>query len=208
MNIKIKSVLKYLFIAIACLVLLIIAVCLINNYLLLSNENIDMSTVDMPQSWRCSWANQDNSLQWKFYEVENNQWHYINEWKSLSQIHAFQWVDDSDNGSVIHSAIAYYNIALAAKYQYVFLDPSRRLRRYYENFGERNGGLVEFHDTRMDEDAMQCGSGTEDKCYGWFYRARYNNYNIYIHDSGPLCFESFSEITSSFNTKFLELIDN
>ena len=172
-------------------------------------SKLEMEQANIPRYWSCEWIQQPYPLNWELNVVDNERWYEYYEYyleTSSEKIMAYQWVENSDYGGSIDLAIADYRTRFIAKNKYRNLDPSLRFSRYYENFGEKDGGIVAFHDRRMDEDAIQCGSGSLEMCNRWFYRARKGQYYIFIEEPGPLCLESFKEIVISINNQFFKNI--
>lgn len=167
---------------------------------------LEMEQADIPKYWNCEWIQQDHPLDWELNVINDDKWYESYVETSNVKIMAYQWIENSDYGGVIHLAIVDYRNSAIAKNKYLVLDPSLRYGRYFENFGEKNGGMVAFHDKRMNEDAMQCGSGLLEMCNSWYYRAIIDQYYLFIHMPGPLCVESFKQIVVSINNQFFKNI--
>ena len=87
------------------------------------------------------------------------------------------------------------------------LDPAQRQKEFYVNFSEKRDNIIppswDWINTDANEASVQCGIGTEEKCFVWFYRARYDQYYVYVEYVGPVCYLFFEELAISINEQFL-----
>ncbi len=167
-------------------------------------DDIDMMETIIPSEFSCD--QYEAELNWTYHEVTNERWleYYVAD--SNKETRAFQWVDETEGG-VIHLAIVDFKVPAIAMMNYFLLDPAGRKKEFYENFQNKTKFVptneIWINDF-VDQDIVQCGTGTEEKCYGWFYRARYGQYYLYIEDSGPTCYSHFEQVVKAINTEFVK----
>ena len=94
---------------------------------------------------------------------------------------------------------------------YILDDPKDRLRDVYWNFEYEPENIVPedwgWINENANEEAVLCGDGTQDKCTGWFYRARYGQYYILIHFYRDIHYEVFEEIVKSITNQFVRNLE-
>lgn len=170
----------------------------------IDSNRIDMSNVEIPKEFSCDWY--DATLEWEYIEVLDEGWLEYYTANSSDSVRAFQWSEELEGG-VIHLAIVDYKYPIIATTNYLLLDPAGRKKEHYPNF-ENGIELVLTNRTWVnsiaDQEAFQCGNGTEDKCYGWFYRARYGQYYLQIEEYGPTCYQYFEQVVGAINNIFFE----
>jgi hypothetical protein len=195
------------------LFLLLAVVVLVFQQFLTANKkidigNLDMSLTNLPGEFNCDWHESDVS--WDYFTIDEEQW--ISDYvpNPNVDIKAFQWIDEKDGG-VIHLAIVDYKIPLNAHLHYYLLDPSQRKKEYFENFSNNKQNIVPpgwtWVNQKANRESVQCGAGSENKCYGWFYRAQYGQYYLYIHDNGPACMNFFEQVVIEINKEFSQHLE-
>jgi len=50
-----------------------------------------------------------------------------------------------------------------------------------------------------NDEAVRCGGGTQDRCTGWFYLARYGQYYLWINFFQDTNYQTFEEIVKIIN---------
>jgi len=188
-------------------IILAITILVIRQVLLL-RQKIELSDIDFQeelQGIRYSCNGKSVNLNLSYEKVENERWYEIYVSNPDVDIAAFQWVDD-EFGAVTHLAIVDYKLPINAWLHYSLLDPSKRYKKLY------SGMILNIEDTsenetwswvneEVDQESIQLSN------FGWWYRARYGQYYLYIEDVGKGCSSYFQEILNRLNGKFVTYLD-
>jgi hypothetical protein len=162
-----------------------------------------MKDTRLPTHLTCQWYS--NNTNWSYAVLDDKSWldRFVANADANGKV--FAWTDEIGN-EVVYLVIVNYNYPIVAKINYALLDPSRFYRDSYENFlnPSKNSSFVslDWKNEISDQEAVQCGTGNRDKCYGWFYRARYAQTYLYIYSHGPNCDNGFEDIVKAINTQF------
>ena len=196
--------LVFMFFAFVCSIVFLVRT---NIYKLdINSGKLNIDRLKIPKRFSCDWY--DTTFDWDYHEILDERWLEYYVVNSNNDIKAFQWSDERE-GAVIHLAIVDYKKPLVATYNYFILDPAGRKKEYYSNFENRTK-LVLTNRTWVNRVANQetilCGTGTEEKCYGWFYRARYGQYYLQIEMNGPACYQYFEQVVATINNQFIDSI--
>lgn len=206
---KKRNILLILFLI---LVFVSFVICLVINKSVF-RKDIEISTLDMSgtalpsqlvcngQSYTASWTyeipNQETYLNYQLLEI-------------IPDARAFQWIGNKDEGT-IYLAIADYQTPLNAKLHYILLDPVKVYSDDYENFIYRSSKMTPndwvWNNKFANEETIQCGLGNQEKCYGWFYTARYSQYFLSIMYYGPICSNGFESIVTAINDQFVKYLE-
>lgn len=170
-------------------------------------DKLNMSDTEIPKDFSCDWY--EKIFEWEYTEIIDERWIEYYAVNPDEKIRIFQWSEE-DEGGVIQLAIVDYKHPITARINYFLLDPSRRRKEYYSNF-ENKIKLVLANGTWInkvaDQATFQCGTGTEEKCYNWFYRARYGQYYLQIEANGPTCYQYFEQVVANINNQFITNIE-
>jgi hypothetical protein len=173
-----------------------------------NDSKLNIGRVEIPKEFSCDWY--ETTFDWDYHEVLNERWFEYYVANSNDDIKAFQWSDEHE-GAVIHLAIVDYKYPITATNNYFLLDTAARKKQNYPN-NENKNKLVLTNRTWINrvanQETFQCGTGTEEKCYGWFYRARYGQYYLQIEASGPTCYQYFEQVVAAINNQFIDSIEN
>lgn len=174
----------------------------------IDKNRIDMSGVEIPKEFSCDWYN--TTLEWEYSEVLDERWLEYYTANSNDNVRAFQWSEKLEGGA-IHLAIVDYKHPIIATVNYILLDPAGRKKEYYPNFENRVELVLSnqtWSNSIANQETFQCGNGTEDKCYSWFYRARYGQYYLQIEEYGPTCYQYFERVAATINNAFSDNAHN
>lgn len=175
---------------------------------LLSLKQLEISSLQMegallPAELKCDWYD-INDINWNYGKQYQEEFIYMG--YAASDGETFQWTDEK-NGIVVNVVIVNYKSPIIAYLYYRLQDPYRLYKDSFSN--AKNSNLYEFplwKNTFSSEDTVQCAAGDTTYCNGWFYRARYSQYFLYIRYHGPDCIESFEHITKSINEQFIKFL--
>jgi hypothetical protein len=187
--------------------------CQINKKILLRDLDIaslDMSGVIMPSQFICN--GETYKLSWDYSEPIDQQFYISTYLSSVSNdAKAFIWQGKKDEG-IVYFTVADFDYPLVAKILYPLLDPSRIFATDYENFQRKDSNMTptnwKLNNYGADNDGVKCGLGNQEKCYGWFYQARYSQYMLLITDYGPYCSEGFASIIQPIIEHFVGFLEN
>ncbi len=173
-------------------------------------KSIDISALEMektqlPEKLECNWYSVNNA-KWDYREQYSEEFLYMGATKDDRK--SIQWVSESDNG-VINVTIVNYGYPIIAKMYYSLQNPQRLYGDSYENFINSTPVNLDswiWKNTFADQESVQCGLGDQEHCSGWFYRARYAQYFLYIRYQGPDCSETFENIVKAINKQLVSYL--
>jgi hypothetical protein len=173
-------------------------------------KRIDVSVLKMekailPEKFECSWYSLNN-VKWNYKNQYNEEYLYMGMTKTDGKI--MHWIDDV-NGGVVNAVIVNYEYPIIAKIYYFLQNPKWLYKDSFENFISSkpvNLNNWKWNNKFANEESVQCGLGSQEHCNGWFYRARYAQYFLYIRYQGPDCVESFEGIVKSINEQFIAFL--
>jgi hypothetical protein len=188
------------------LILLVTIVYLIINSFKFNNVDISMFPMietKMPTQLTCDWYD-NNNVEWDYQEQEREEFLYLGSSESDSKV--AQWIHKED-GALISLTIVNYKSPIIAYLYYRLQDPYKLNKDSFSNVGDSNlVGFPSWENKFSSEDTVQCAAGDDKYCNGWFYRARYSQYFLYIDYHGPDCIQSFENITKSINEQFIKFL--
>jgi hypothetical protein len=187
-------------------VLCFVAIIIIYKYIYAVTANFslpDMSQISLPDQFVCK-GNISYMKGW-VYSV-NNQPTWLNNYVKDSGFEniSIQWMN---NEGLIELVLVNYKHPTMAKIYYELLNPERIYRDEYQNFISSSPNINpknwKWKNKVADEESVQCGTGSEENCYKWFYRARYSEYYLYVTLDGPICSEAFEIVVKSVNEQLI-----
>jgi hypothetical protein len=174
-------------------------------------SDLDMSQAKIPTTWDCSWCKSAIVTEWEYVVETNRNWYsdYTTDpysSNSLRDIRVYHWIDEI-HGYVFELAIIDYKYPLVAQIHFYLNDPKDIYRKTFWNFSYAPENIVpkdwDWENNEADEYLVRCGIGTEERCFDWFYQARYGQYYLLIHFYQDLNYKNFEEIVKAINREFI-----
>lgn len=173
-------------------------------------QDLDMSQTSIPTRWLCNWCESERIAEWSYVDEDNPELYWDRSTRvPLTDLKVIHWIDNN-HGYVIQLTIIDYKYPYSASWNFDMNDPVGVYQNTFWNFTYAPENIVppdwSWENKNADEDLVRCGDGTQERCTGWFYQARYGQYYLLVYFYQDLSYETFQEIVIAINESFLQAI--
>jgi hypothetical protein len=170
-------------------------------------SKMNLQNVQLPTKLGCGWCKTERNVDWVYEEITD---HYQRDRLSPIFIGSYDdtdaklayWIDEN-HGYVIQLILVNYENPINGRIHFSVNDPVGRLRKTNTNFQYNKSNIVpsdwDWVNKDADDEAVRCGGGTQDRCNGWFYLARYGQYYVWIKFFQDTNYQTFEEIVKIIN---------
>ena len=206
---KFARFLKFVLVPVILILLLITTVFVVITERLPDHDlsKMNLQNVQLPTKWECDWCETERNADWVYEEIID-----VYQQNGLSPIFIGShddtdaklayWID-KNNGYAIQIILVNYENPINGRIHFSVNDPVGILRKTNPNFQYDKSNIVpgdwDLVNKDADDEAVRCGGGTQDRCTGWFYFARYGQYYVWIRFLQDINYQTFEEIVKAIN---------